>query len=411
MAELKRAGLVVLVALFAAIPPQIGEAQPAQPTTPCLGVLVPLSGKHARLGQSVLDAVNLAHSEHPEVELRVGDTKGDAAVAAAEVDRLAALPCVTAVLGPIGWRESRQAAARAQQHGLPILALSSEQGLEQAGPFVFRQRPSAEEQSEAMAQLAVSELMVERFAILYPDDTLGRTSARRFFEVVRRAGGRVTAMASYPAGETNLTAAVEELVGKRLPRLKKRVLTRPPTTWRRLVPGEAHVNFDAVFVPDYDSGVVLATKFLAFHDVPLAAVGSGASIQLLGTTLMRGPHHLDGGGLTTGALFPELFGPTSDHPGVSEFVTAFKEGLHREPSELEAHATDALSSLTLAVAKVPRELADPGTRRRRMLNALLTLEPQDGLTGLRWFNDTGEPGFQFQLWVVEPSGEVSPTTP
>ncbi|MEO1273540.1 MAG: penicillin-binding protein activator, partial [Myxococcota bacterium] len=271
-----------------------------------IGVVLPLSGPHKRLGQVVLDALTLARVDLGGLELRLEDSRGREEEARAAVERLAADPQVLAVLGPLGWKESRAAAEQAQASGVPLVSFSSEHGLEAIGPWVFRARPSIQEEAKAVGAFAIKDLQVERYAILYPDDVLGRGAAEVFYETVRKGQVRVTAMVPYKSDDSDLMAAVEALVGKRGPRLAHRSLSKPPSTRQRPMASgrDSWANFDAIFIPDYGRTVALATKFLHFHDVGLAGLGEGASVQLLGVGLLPGPELAHAGGQLSGMLYP-----------------------------------------------------------------------------------------------------------
>lgn len=376
-----------------------------------VAVLVPLSGRQKRLGQAVLDAITLAQVSWSGVEVVLGDTRGSAEHARREMVRLAADPTVLAVLGPLGWEEGRAAAESAQQLGLTNVGLSAQEGLERLGPYVFRGRPSIEAQSRWMARFAVNEMQFERLAILHPDDDLGKRAATAFFESARLSGGRVTSLASYKAGETNLQKAVEALVAKRSHVLAGRDLSRPPRTRVRKVKRASRVDFEAVFIPDYDDAVALSTRYLAFHDVGLSNMGiiGAGVVQILGTSQMHGPRLADTDGLISGALYPELFDPNGGDDASAAFGEAFRDAYERDPVDLDAQVVDLYAVLTDAVAHCAT-LSGDVTRRRRCVSArLVTMEPYPGLTGEQWFEEDGAPGREFQVWVVGGGGDVSPS--
>lgn len=372
-----------------------------------LGLLVPLTGKQKRLGQAVLDVVNFARVELGGAELVVVDTRGSAQGAREGVERLAADPSVVAVLGPVGWHSSQAAALRAQELGLPLLTLSAQEGIERVGRFIFRGRPSIEEQARRMARVAVLDLQLERLAILYPEDTLGQAAAEAFFEEARRQGARVMAMSSYKPGETNLTEAVERLVGRRMHKLHGGELRRPPRGQLRRVDKEPRLEFDGVFVPDYDEGAALAAKFMRFHDVSLAGVGELTPVQVLGTGLLPGPRLVDAEGLLAGALYPEFFHPERVGERSRAFAERFLESFARQPADLEAQVYDLYAAL-LEQAQGCQE-GQVARCRASLPGSLVEMEPRLGLAGLHWFLPDGAPGHPLDVWVVEGDGRVSPS--
>jgi len=406
-------GVAVAACVWSSLAPTRVSAEPpveAAEARPVVGVLLPLTGKHKRLGASTLDAINLAIGHNQDVEFVVVDTGGDARRASAEVSRLSGDPRVVLLLGPLGWQESRAASEVANGLSMPIVLLSSEQGVEGLGPWVFRGRPSVEEQARYVGTIATTSLQLERFAILVPDDALGRGAGEAFFEAVRRTGGRVVAMSSYARGETNLSHAVEELVGLRGWRLGSKSRGKWPQGRLQKTGRTPNVDFDAVFVPDYDDQVTLAAKFLRFVEVPLAGYGDGSSVQLLGISHMAGAHLADADGLVAGALFSDVFDVESDLAGVDGFVQAYTDAYKREPTDLDAEAHDLVMHVSAAV-RVTRGVPAAQERREAARMRLITLKAWTGLTGSLWFEASGAPGRGLQLWVVNASGTVSPSPP
>lgn len=375
-----------------------------------IGVLLPLSGKHRKLGEAIMDGLTFAQvAWEPlgKVSFVLADTRGKPEVAKRALERLARDPSVALVLGPVGWKSSRAAAVLAQDLKIPLLSLSAEEGIEALGQFVFRVRPSPEEQARHMARVAVEELRIERFAILHPDNELGQRSAEVFFEEVRRAGGRVMAMSSYKANETNMMKGVEELVGKRAPRVVRGSLRKPPQSSRRQTDKAGNLNFDAIFVPDYDDFVALSTRFLRFHDVELSGWGDGSSVQILGTSHMPGPRLSEAEGMLAGALYPEIFHPERAGDSSAAYTAAFEEAYDRPPSDLDAQLYD-LYGRVLTVLVEEKALSGQEVRGR-LPELLIQQDAYTGLIGLQWFEPDGRPGYQFEVWAVDGDGLVSPS--
>lgn len=374
-----------------------------------VGLLVPLTGKHKRIGEAVVDAATMAFEDLKGPELVIVDTRGSIAGARAGVEQLAADPDVLVVLGPVGWRVTAAAGLRAEELGLPLVGLAAQEGLEHQGKFVFRGRLSVEEQSRLMAQVGVEELQLDRFAILHPDDELGRRGARAFFEEVRKRDGRVTAWASYEAGETNLNKGVEELVAKRMPKLAGRRLSAPPKATRRLASEYANIDFDAVFVPDYDDGAALAAKFMVFHDVPLGGLGDGSSLQVLGTSHLRGPRLVDAEGLLAGALYPEIFESGQGSEAAQAWAARFADTFQRPPGAFDAKVYDLYTLLARALTEAEKKTGGSVSLRDQFPGLLVGLDPYFGMAGLQWFEPDGRPGHRLEVWVVDVSGGASPS--
>ena len=110
-------------------------------------ILLPLSGDHGHLGAQLLDSLTLALDESSGVSWTVLDTEGEADRARRLVREAAANPANLVILGPFGAAESRAAGDVAIEGGIPMLALTSEAGVELSGVEVFRMRVSPEFQA------------------------------------------------------------------------------------------------------------------------------------------------------------------------------------------------------------------------------------------------------------------------
>lgn len=331
-----------------------------------IAVLLPLSGEYEHVGVFLRDAIELALRESPGLSWTVVDSRGDAEVAARRVRELADDPAVLAILGPVGHAESEAAAAVAAERRIPLLALSSREGLEDLSPWVFRLRVSPEEQARQMAQIAVDRLDTDGIAVLFPETPLGESTARAFVEAATAAGGRITAYESYPDDTTDFNDAIELLVNVRYRELRSGRRGGPATRVARLH-ASPEVDFGAVFVPDFHERVGLVLPFLDFWEVPLTG-----RVQLLGLSGWAGRGLQKSGDLGFGGLFPVVFHRDLYALGVDELVARYEEAYEREPSEAEAQAYDAVLLLRDALGGLPAFGATRRDLAERLLGGLHT---------------------------------------
>jgi branched-chain amino acid transport system substrate-binding protein len=110
-----------------------------------LGLLLPLTGAHAALGQALLNAAQLAVFEDKtaQIELLPRDTGADAAKAAAAfnavVDQGASL-----VAGPLFAAQAAAVRPQAQRRTVPVLAFSNDQTVAGNGVYVLGYSPAAQ---------------------------------------------------------------------------------------------------------------------------------------------------------------------------------------------------------------------------------------------------------------------------
>ena len=223
-----------------------------------VGVLLPLSGKMAGVGQDVLRGMQLALTQLPAwrgvtVELLPQDTeKGTEAALDAAV-----LAGAKVVVGPVFSRNVEAVAKRAQAAGVPLLALSSDKAVAGGGVHVVPPLPT--QQARLVARWAIANGKT-KLAGLVPSTPYGYEVFNAFKDEVAAAGGIVTGAAFFNPQAVDLGAGVRQLVGKS-------------------VSGTA--PFQALFMPMPAPTVPLATSQLAYYDVDRAGV------QLLGTALWQ----------------------------------------------------------------------------------------------------------------------------
>ncbi len=140
-----------------------------------LGVVLPLSGPYARVGEESLQGVLLAAGvfgptpragAEPRVRVVVRDSAGRPERAAEAVRQLARDDEVAAIIGPLLSGECEAAAAAADSAGVPLLALSAREEISRSRPNVFRVRTMPKEEVAALVRHAMQNLEATRFAFL-----------------------------------------------------------------------------------------------------------------------------------------------------------------------------------------------------------------------------------------------------
>ena len=374
-------------------------AEAQVPTSPRIGVILPLSGDHAHIGEQLLDAITLALEDAPGVVWTVVDSGGTEEGARERVRELTGFPDLLAIVGPVGANESRAAAQEAEVIGVPILTLTSQDGIEDLGPMTFRLRVSPEEQSRWMARFAANDLGVERVAILYPEDEFGRSCMRAFLEALEGSSVRVVGVESYELDETDFGDPVELLVNRRYRQIRIEPFRHEPRTRVRRLSHTSDVDFDAIFIPEFDRQVGLIVPFLAFWDVPMDRI-----TRLLGLSSWGGAGLAKSEDLIEGATFTMVYHESLYNSDAERFARAFREAYERDPSEAEAQAFDAVGILLEGVRP---SSATPATRLS--LAAWLRGGPRHrGATGDLSISTDGAVVHDLSLFATDSAGYISP---
>ncbi len=355
-----------------------------------IGAILPLEGDYAEFGEKALKGILLAANVFggggEPVEVYVRELGQERRAAKMVVYELARLKRVQAIVGLLLREAAPEAAKRAQQRRIPMLALSQREGLPRTGSYVFRSFMTLSKQAETLARYAYDIKGYRRFAILSPRNTYGRKLAEAFKGEVIKLGGEVVGENTYVVGKSDFAVELKELfILETFERLEGRRLIREST------PG---VEVDALFIPDNYDAVAQIAPYLAFYGLQdVALLGSNGWNSPFLTELAE--EHVEG------AVFVDGFFARSQREGTKDFVEAFKRVYGYEPGLLEAESYDAAMLLFLSMGTGVDEPQDRRMLRDRLLNA----EVYHGATGDIYFDDYGEALKRLFLLTVE-AGEI-----
>jgi branched-chain amino acid transport system substrate-binding protein len=179
-----------------------------------IGVLCPLEGRFATLGESFLRGAAIALKEArlkgaADVELVVGDTRGDPLECRSVAERLVDEERVDALLGEVLSSATIAAAQVAELSKTVLLSpVATEEGIGNAGGWVFQTTTSSEVEITAVARMACGRLGLRRIAFLSSNDLSSRRVARLFGDEVERLGGELVIAEFYPEGSTDFAESI-----------------------------------------------------------------------------------------------------------------------------------------------------------------------------------------------------------
>jgi branched-chain amino acid transport system substrate-binding protein len=374
-----------------------------------IGCLLPLSGPYQAVGSRALKGLELAlerfsvQSSGPQMNIVVKDSRGEP-----DQTRLAMQELidekVAAIIGPIVTAEV--AAAVAQANAIPIITLTQKDNITSIGDYVFRNFITPSMQVKALTDFTTKTLGLNRFAILYPDETYGITFMNLFWDGLLENGGKIVGVEAYNPQHTDFADPIKKLVGMYydVPEDLKEVDPLSEEEDQNLrdsdsplnqeqktedMEPEAIVDFDAIFIPDSPRIAGLIIPQLAFYDVK--------DIYLLGTNLWHSdtlikmaPQYVQG------AIMPDGFFSGSSAPVVQDFVQIFEETYQEKPGFIEAVAYDS-AMMVFGV------INQPDLRfKSELKNALLNMAVYSGITGQTYFDENGDA--QKQLYLLRIKG-------
>ncbi|MBT8369698.1 MAG: penicillin-binding protein activator, partial [Deltaproteobacteria bacterium] len=357
-----------------------------------VGCLLPLSGDYQSFGQRALKGIELAlaqfssQNENPPINIIIRDTGADPNKTVAALNELYHQQ-VAAILGPIVTSEI--AAREAQLMGVPIITLTQKDNIPEIGDNVFRNFITPKMQVQALASFTVESLGLNRFAILYPDETYGLTFMNLFWDELIELGGMVVGVEAYNPKQTDYTDPIKKLVGLyyEVPEDLKPIddLAPEPANEEELKQAEAKdeeigaeeaqaeeepesiVDFDAIFIPDSPGKAGQIVPQLAYFDIK--------DVYMLGTNLWHSDSLIKiAHQYVQGAVFPDGFFAGSASPRVQKFVKSFEETYEETPGYIEAVVYDSAMILFHVVSR-------PHIRfRSEIRDELLNLDNFQGVT-------------------------------
>lgn len=188
----------------------VAPATPTSPGAPIrIGVLLPLSGNSAGLGQAMLQAAQMALFEvgGDDVALVVRDTEaapgGAPAAARSAMDDGARI-----ILGPVFGAAAKAVGPVAQPMGVPVISFSNDRDVAGGGVFVMGMLP--QDQVDRVVGYASSQ-GVHRFAALAPSTAYGNRVVSALQNSVAHFNGQIVDTQFYDPSSRDPSEAVKAL--------------------------------------------------------------------------------------------------------------------------------------------------------------------------------------------------------
>lgn len=267
-------------------------SQPDLDTRIRVGLLLPLSGAQARLGNALLNAAQLALFDvgGEGFALVVGDTASTPAGAITATEEVLAKGA-RLILGPLFATSVEAMAATARTANVNVVAFSNDRSVAGGGVFVVGLGPRP--QIERLVGYAVSQALT-RLAVLAPDTPYGAAVVEAARAMAAKTGAVLSRVVLYKADAADLTPEIRLLAdydARRQVLLNQRQLLAArgdeaaKLALKRLDGLETlgPPDFQAVILPDGGRRLQAIAPLLAYFDV------DPAEVRFLGTALWDDP--------------------------------------------------------------------------------------------------------------------------
>lgn len=271
--------------------PPVAPVLPPPAGAVSVALLLPLTGPDASIGQSILDAAQMAVFDMADENFTLlpRDTGGTPEGAAkAANDAIAA--GAKLILGPLLAQDVAAVAPTARAAHVPVVAFSTDASV--AGDGVFLMGLLPREQVIRVVGYAASKGH-SRFAALVPDNTYGSRVEEALRDAANQANAVVTQIEKFPPGG-DATEAVKQLAnfGARHAALEDQIqalegkddeASKQALVRLKELDSVGNVSFDAVMVAEGGEHLRAIAPLLPYYDIDTRRV------QLLGTALWNDP--------------------------------------------------------------------------------------------------------------------------
>jgi branched-chain amino acid transport system substrate-binding protein len=377
-----------------------------------IGAVLPMSGRLQQFGERSAKALEMVLTP-AGYKVVVKDSKGDPLEAARAVESLVLKDNAIAIVGDIASTSALAAAQKAEEMGVPIISLAHGEAVPEVGPYTFRAALTNEAQAKALAHVAMDQMGMTRFALMYPRTANGVGFATAFWREVEAKHGEIRGAQPYDHGQTTFSEQASKIVGryykgtrgdmyKAVQELKEQGYTGPrlqsaiEKAEKNLPP---IVDFDALVIPDTAQNLSLIIPAVAYEDVQMdhdqrrlerrrKATGDRnlKPITLMGGSTWNTPQLLEKcePQYCDQAIFVDGFFADSTDARVRDFVSNFKAQVGGAPglSDAEAYDVGGLLKQVLAGGQI--------TDRDGLRRTLETFQGYPGVTGVLKFDSIGE---------------------
>lgn len=335
---------------------------------PTILVLAPLSGDFAEFGAAAIQGVILAHEQaglQGKVNIRVADTRADAATALLRTQQAVNQDSIVAVVGPIMSAPAATVGAWLGsnfQHIPMLTPTATDDGIAKMGPNIFQVNITMDNLAQSIADFAVKCLNIREFAVLSPLGDYGSAVSQSFTQAVERRGGSMIAFRNYEEGRPDYKTEFSLLRDVRYKQLNRRKniargasdLDAVNAKERMLSMRDSTFDIPGIFIPatnPADAGSMVSQA--AFNKISGTFLGTSGWYGR--ELLVQGKRLVDSSYFSVPAL-----DMGRDNDALKKFVGDFKERWGAEPGEdkVSGLSYDAANIVFTAMAKGSNSLTN-----------------------------------------------------
>jgi branched-chain amino acid transport system substrate-binding protein len=356
--------LAVLVAALGPIPVIAQEQQCDFAGEVPIGVIAPLTGDIPKVGQSTVEAADMArdeinaqcgleiNGENYEVVTIVEDNESKAESSVAVATRLIVEEDVVAIIGPQASKQAVPTGQVANDRETPMISpWSTNPNTTLDRPWVFRVAFLDPFQGRVMANFVSEKFGAKSVAVLYDvASDYPKGLAENFRDAAQELGIDVVAFESFTTGDTDFSSQLTNIIA-----------AKP----------------DVLFTPQY------------YNEVPLIVQQArelGYEGDIVGSDSWGTPDLLDlCGDACNGLYFSTHYAPDIATDVGQKFINAYNDLYGYKPDDVAALTYDAFQLLFTAITNAQ------SLDRADIREALANIQLFEGVTGIMSFDEQGDP--------------------
>lgn len=329
-----------------------------------IGVIAPLTGDIPKVGQSTVEAAEMAvdeinaacgieiDGEQYEVFIVVEDNESKAESAVAAATRLIVDEEVVAIIGPQSSKQAVPAGQVANDRETPLISpWSTNPNTTLDRPWVFRVAFLDPFQGPVVAGFVSSEFGATSAAVLYDiASDYPKGLAENFRDAAEASGIEIVGFESFTTGDTDFSSQLTNII---------------------------QGSPDVIFTPQY------------YNEVPLIVQQArelGYEGPVVGSDSWGTPDLLDlCGEACNGLFFSTHYAPDIATEVAQTFIGQYEELYGAKPDDVAALTYDAFQMLFAAITNA-QSIERPAVR-----DALASIELFEGVTGIMSFDEQGDP--------------------
>ena len=297
-----------------------------------IGVLLPLTGKHSYIGQSLLDTMQMLIYENKKIdsELIIKDTKANASLAKKATKELVEQN-VDVILGPFFSSSLNKSLKIAKYKNVPLISFSSDRNEKEKGVYLMGFEP--EQQISDITEYTIRK-NYKRFAALLPNSKYGKRVLNTYRKVLNKNKFLLNKVELYDLNTNDFEKNIQKLVG----------LDKNPQLEKDEETGENPIEdfdpgFDVLLLIETGNKLRETVALLTYYGVDFKKV------KLIGT----GEWYIDNIGSEPGLIGAWFVAP---NPKLwQNFKKKFYKFYNYEPIRLSSLAHDSLTSVFSIINK------------------------------------------------------------